>query len=209
MSNVVGMNDYFGLANGETFCWLCQKPVSKRAIFCHACGTIQPLRDVDHFARLGVDRQLDIEPEILERQYHTISATLSPERFLIRGMGERGHALKQREALNDAYETLKDSLRRGRYWLQLHEKEFKESVGISPLVVELRQELTAADDPAHCDRIAQKAGQALEHDVMMFMQSLRGGDWQQANQTLDQINGVEAVLEEARSRRSGMTPARI
>jgi len=126
MTNVVGMNEFVGLAGGETYCWLCQKPMSTRALFCHACGAIQPVRAIDHFARLGLECRLDVDAEILERQYATLSAMLSPERFLIRGLGERGHAAKQLEALNEAYETLRVPLRRGRYWLQLNEKESSE-----------------------------------------------------------------------------------
>ncbi|MFA5040549.1 MAG: hypothetical protein WC464_02820 [Bdellovibrionales bacterium] len=208
MSNVVGMNEFVGMANGDLYCWLCQKPVSTRALFCHSCGTIQPVRDIDHFARLGLDRRLDVDMEQLERQYATFGKTLSPERFLIRGMGERGHAAKQLEALKEAYETLREPLRRGRYWLQLNEKEFKEEVAANPLVNELRRELTDAVEPSHCDRVAQKAGQALEQGVMLLMQALRGGDWQRANQTLIQIDGVEAILNDVRARREGLTSER-
>jgi molecular chaperone HscB len=206
MSNVVGMNEFVGMANGDSYCWLCQKPVSTRALFCHLCGTIQPVRDIDHFARLGLERRLDVDAEMLERQYTTLSRTLAPERFLIRGMGERGHAAKQLEALNEAYETLREPLRRGRYWLQLNEQEFKKEAAVNPMVCELRRELTDAASPSHCDRVAQKAGQALEQGVVTLMQALRGGDWQQANQTLIQIDGVETILDEVRSRREELMP---
>jgi len=50
--NVVGLNEFAGLANGDLHCWLCQKPVSARALFCHHCGTIQQVRNLDHFARV-------------------------------------------------------------------------------------------------------------------------------------------------------------
>jgi molecular chaperone HscB len=208
MSNVVGMNEYVGLASGNSYCWLCQKPVSIRALFCPICGTIQPVRDIDHFARLGVECRLDVDMELLERQYTTLSCMLAPERFLIRGIGERGHASRQLEALKEAYETLREPLRRGRYWLQLNEKEQEEDVNANPLVSELRQELTDAAEPSHCDRIAQRAGQALEQGVMLLMQALRGGNWREANKTLSQIDGVETILNEVRERRSGMTHSR-
>lgn len=206
MFNVVGMNEFVGMANGDSHCWLCQKPVSTRALFCHHCGTIQPVRDIDHFARLGLERRIDINLETLERQYAALSRTLDPQRFLIRGIGERGHAAKQLEALNQSYEILRDPLSRGRYWLQMNEKNFNASVDANPLVLELRRELTAAAEPCHCDRIAQRAGQALEQGIMTLMQSLRGEDWQQANQTLVELDGVESILNEVRGRRSELTP---
>ncbi|MGB9152851.1 MAG: molecular chaperone DnaJ [Alphaproteobacteria bacterium] len=207
MFNVVGMNEFVGMANGTSHCWLCQKPASTRALFCHHCGTIQPVRDIDHFARLGLERRIDVNLELMERQFAALSRTLDPQRFLIRGIGERGHAAKQLEALNEAYETLRDPLDRGRYWLRLNEKEFNESVGANPLVLELRRELTEAEEPCHCDRVAQRAGQALELGVMSLMQSLRGENWQQANQTLIELDGVESILDEVRGRRSELMPS--
>jgi molecular chaperone HscB len=208
MSNVVGMNEFVGMANGDTYCWLCQKPVSTRALFCHSCGTIQPARDMDHFARLGLERRLDVDTDILERQYATLSQTLSPERFLIRGIGERGHAAKQLEVLKEAYETLREPLRRGRYWLRLNGKEFKEEVDPDTLVKDLCRELTEATDPSHCDRVAQKAGQALEQRVMSLMQNLRASEWQRANLTLIQIDGIESILNEVRARRERLVLVR-
>ncbi len=205
MSNVIGINEFLGSAGKEAYCWLCQKPVSARAMFCHGCGSIQPVRDVDHFTRLGLEMSLDVDMEKLEKQYASLCAQLSPERFLIRGVGERGHAAKQMEVLKAAYQTLREPLRRGRYWLQLNAKEVFEDADGNPLVIELRQELTNAADPCHCDRVAQKAGQALEHGVMLLMQALRGEDWCQASRTLSQIDGVETILNDARVRRAGMT----
>jgi molecular chaperone HscB len=200
------MNEFVGMANGDSHCWLCQKPVSTRALFCHECGTIQPVREIDHFARLGLERRVDIDVDLLERQYAAFGRTLDPARFVIRGIGERGHAAKQLEALVEAYDTLRDPLRRSRYWLQLNEKTFKDAVNANPLVLELRLELTNAVDPGHCDRVAQKAGMALENGVMTLLQALRGEQWEQANLMLVEIDGVESILEDVRARRNNMAP---
>jgi len=206
MSNVIGMNEFAGTANSGLHCWLCQKAVSARALFCHNCGTIQPLRDIDHFARLGLERRIDINNELLEHQYSALSRTLDPQRFMIRGIGERGHAAKQLEALNEAYEVLREPLRRGRYWLALHEREFKKAVEVNPLVKELRRDLDKAAEASQCDRIAQKAGQALENGIMGLMQALRGEKWQEANAVLVELDGLESILGDVRTRRTKLTP---
>jgi molecular chaperone HscB len=206
MSNVVGLNEFVGMANGNLHCWLCQKPVSTRALFCHHCGTIQPVRDIDHFARLGLERRIDIDNDQLEHQYAALSRTLDPQRFMIRGMGERGHAAKQLEALNESYEILREPLRRGRYWLSLNEKEFKKATDAHPFVRELRGELETAAEASQCDRIAQKAGQALQDGIMGLMQALRGQKWQEANAALIELDGLEAILGDVRTRRVKLTP---
>lgn len=205
MTNIVEFGDFAtngSLAHGELFCWLCQKGVSSRALFCHHCGTIQPVRDIDHFARLGLDRRVDIDTEHLDRQFEALRRTLEPSRFMIRGMGERGHAAKQLESLIEAYETLRDPLRRGRYWLTLHQNEFQQSVTANPFVQELRQELSDAAHPAHFDRIANRAGQAMEEGIIGLLQALRGQQWQEANATLVQLDGLESVLSDVQSRRN-------
>jgi molecular chaperone HscB len=205
MFNVVGIGEFAGMANGDLHCWLCQKPVSSRALFCHHCGTIQPVRDIDHFARLGLERRLDLDVEYLEHQFAALSRTLDPQRFLIRGVGERGHACKQLEALNEAYDALREPLRRGRYWLALHEKEFRRATEAHPFVKELRDELEHAAEPCQCDRVAQRAGQALEQGIMGLMQALRGENWQQANATLIELDGLEIILGDVRVKRAEMT----
>jgi molecular chaperone HscB len=203
--NVIGFNEFAANANSEQCCWLCQKPVSSRALFCHHCGTIQPVRNIDHFARLGLERRIDIDLEQLDHQYAALSRTLDPQRFMIRGIGERGHAAKQLEALNDAYEALREPLRRGRYWLSLHEKEFQTATEAHPFVRELRQELDTAAEPSQCDRVAQRAGQAMEQGIMGLMQALRGEQWQQASATLIELDGLEAILGDVRARRTQLT----
>lgn len=205
-SNVVGMNEFVGMANGNLHCWLCQKAVSTRALFCHHCGTIQPVRDIDHFARLGLERRIDIDMDLLDHQHAALSRTLDPQRFMIRGMGERSHAAKQLEALNEAYEVLREPLRRGRYWLSLNEKEFNQASDSHPFVMELRSELDTAAEPSQCDRVAQKAGHALQEGIMGLMQALRGQKWQEANAVLIELDGLEAILGDVRTRRTKLMP---
>ncbi len=209
MAEIIEFNEFSTTLNGssdELHCWLCQKTVSSRALFCHHCGTIQPVRALDHFARLGIERRIDIDIELLDRQYQALRRTLDPGRFTIRGVGERGHAAKQMEALDEAFDTLRDALRRGRYWLFLHQQEFDEAKSVHPVVADLRHELEVAAAPAHCDRVAQKAGHAMEQGILGLMQALRTKDWQQANATLVKLDGLESILNNVRTRRASLMP---
>lgn len=208
MDNVIEFNEFTlasGCQTGETCCWLCQKGTSLRALFCQHCGTIQPVRPLDHFARLGLERRIDVDPTLLERQYTNLIKTLSPERFAIRGLGERGHAAKQLEAIEEAYQTLREPLRRGRYWLALHEKEIQDAESVNPMVAELRSDLDGASLASQCDRVAQKAGNAMEQGIVGLMQALRTQNWQLANAILLEVDGLEAILGDVRSRRSSLT----
>jgi len=202
MSNIIEFITASGLASASVHCWLCQKPASVRALFCHHCGSIQPVRKLDHFTRLGLEKRIDIDLSVLERQYQAFRRTLDPQRFSLRGMGERGHAAKQLEALEEAYETLRDPVRRGRYWLQLHEQEVRQNEAAYLKTGRLRHELETATETAQCDRIAQLAGQAMENGIVNLMQSLRAQDWKQANELLSELDGLEEILKDIRKRRA-------
>jgi molecular chaperone HscB len=209
MTNIVDFGEFAPNCTGlhaDLHCWLCQKNVSIRALFCHHCGTIQPVRDIDHFARLGLERRIDIDADHLERQYEALCRTLDPSRFMIRGMGERGHAAKQLEALTEAYDVLREPLRRGRYWLNLHQTEQEQAVADHPMVRELQREIEITVDPQQFDRIAARACQAMEDGIIGLMQALRGQNWQQASTTLLQLDGLEGVLNYIRNRRTAMHP---
>lgn len=206
MDNVIEFNEFAAPAchaGDEACCWICQKGNPKRALFCQYCGTIQPVRPIDHFARLGLERRIDIDFEVLERQYGALTRALSPERFAIRGLGERNHAAKQLEAVEEAYQTLRDPLRRGRYWLALHGKEATSpTISENPLVMELRQDLDSAGVPSQCDRVAQRAGQAMEQGIVGLMQALRSQNWPLANAMLAEVEGLGTILNDVRSCRA-------
>jgi len=205
MDNIIEFNDFSSpddCSSAETCCWLCQKGNSLRAFFCQHCGTIQPVRSIDHFARLGLERRIDIDLQLLDRQYTNLQRSFSPERFAIRGLGERGHAAGQLKVLEQAYLALREPLRRARYWLELHGQETKETKTENPMVSDLRLELESAAVAIECDRVAQKAGQALEQGIVGLMQALRNKNWSLGNALLMEVSGLEALLVNVHNRRT-------
>ncbi|MCL2469305.1 MAG: molecular chaperone DnaJ [Alphaproteobacteria bacterium] len=206
MDNVIAFNAFASAAGNpkEVSCWLCQRGTSIRALFCQHCGSIQPARALDHFTRLGLERRIDLDQAQLERQYQGLKKALDPQRFAIRGLGERRHAARQLEALEEAYRTLSEPLRRGRYWLELHEKEIDESEVMNPMVAELHAELERAVDAQLCDRIAQRAGQAMEQGIVGLMQALRAQNWSLANSILLEVDGLENLLDDVRRQRGSI-----
>ncbi len=202
MSNVIEFTNSPEDQHGAASCWLCQRGLSMRSLFCHSCGTVQPVRDIDHFTRLGLERRIDVDNDILERQYKAMKKTLDPDRFSVRGMGERGHAAKQLEVIELAYEILRDPVSRGRYWIALHQKEMQGVAGHNPLIDELRVALEGASEAAQCDRVAQKACLSMQDGIKRLMQALRTQDWPSANSMLVELDGLESILSVVRERRT-------
>ena len=104
---------------GLVSCWSCKGPVAAQALFCQTCGAIQPPGQLDHFRRLGLEPDFDVDVDIVEKRYLGFQRAIHPDRFATKPAKERALAERQAVALNEAYEVLKDPLRRAAYLLSL------------------------------------------------------------------------------------------
>jgi molecular chaperone HscB len=70
--------------------------------------------------------RLNIDLDVLEREFHRLSRKLHPDRFALAQENEKQWSLADTALLNDGYRTLKDPLRRTEYLLKLHGTEIVE-----------------------------------------------------------------------------------
>jgi molecular chaperone HscB len=104
----------------EAACWSCGAVLSGAALFCPACGKIQPpSADLDYFAVFGLPRKLNIDLSPLERNFYRLSRKLHPDVYAQGTAQEQQWSLDQTSLVNDAYRTLKDPIRRTEYLLKL------------------------------------------------------------------------------------------
>jgi molecular chaperone HscB len=73
----------------------------------------------DYYALIGVPRGLNLSLDALQQRYYELSRKLHPDRFMQKPEAERQRALDMSSALNDAYRTLKDPIKRAQYLLAL------------------------------------------------------------------------------------------
>ncbi len=74
----------------------------------------------DHFELLGLPRGYSLDTKDLEKRYQALARETHPDRFTQSADAERRQALLRSTALNEAYRTLRDPLRRAAYLLGLH-----------------------------------------------------------------------------------------
>ena len=100
----------------ESSCWQCSAPVSD-SLFCRSCKSLQqPSRD--YYRVLGLPlRNLNLDPDDLQRRFYDLSRLLHPDRFIRKPELERQYSLDATSVLNDAYRTLKDPVKRAQYVL--------------------------------------------------------------------------------------------
>ncbi len=73
----------------------------------------------DYYAVLGIPRGLNLSVDDLQAHFYALSRELHPDRFMLKPEAERQRALDMSSALNDAYRTLKDPIKRAQYLLGL------------------------------------------------------------------------------------------
>lgn len=100
-------------------CWSCSAARDESALFCPQCGRIQPPRGENYYAVFGLAPRLELDPAMLEREFHQLSRRLHPDRFQRAGADERRWSLAGSALVNDAYRTLRDPIRRTEYLLRL------------------------------------------------------------------------------------------
>lgn len=102
------------------FCRTCGGGAPVDVHFCPRCSKLLTLgRHGDYFSFLGVPRKLNLDIDDLEQRFRTLSRQFHPDYFYNAGPTERRASLERSSYLNDAYRTLRDSVRRAEYLLQL------------------------------------------------------------------------------------------
>jgi len=112
------------LGDATANCWSCG---TMRAVhFCSACGKVQPPVPVDYFTFFGLPRRLNLDTDLLEREFYQLSRNLHPDLYAQAEKQEQEWSLQQSSLLNDAYRTLKDPIKRTEYLLRLEGIELDE-----------------------------------------------------------------------------------
>ncbi|HEX6121089.1 MAG TPA: Fe-S protein assembly co-chaperone HscB [Dongiaceae bacterium] len=193
---------------GLTPCWSCKGPVAAQVLFCHTCGAIQPPGQLDRFRRLGLEPGFDLDLDLIEKRYFGFQRAIHPDRFASKPARERAFAEAQAVALNEAYETLKDPLRRAAYLLSL--KGIDASVSKDETVrdpellmeaMEAREALMEANSIAKLEKLQAKAGADAIAILSDLSKAFAGDDLGEANRLTTRLKYLRKYLDETRARR--------
>jgi len=118
-----------------------------------------------YFELFGLPETYVVDTAVMADRYRSMQAALHPDRFASAGEQERRLSVQGASWINEAYETLKDPLRRARYLLQLKGVDFdadKDTASDPEFLmqqIELREELeqidTEADPMSALDRVSK------------------------------------------------------
>lgn len=198
-----------GAGEAIATCWSCRGPVAGDSLFCATCNAVQPPADVDHFARLGLPPTFDTSVEALDRNYFDAQRRLHPDRFATRTPRERTFSQLQAVSLNEAYETMKDPIRRAQYLIArsgaelvpegcslVNEQELLQEV------LERREGLAEADTIGAIDALAMEATADFRRCVDKLSAAFAAADLVAAARLTTRLRYLSKYIEECRSRRA-------
>jgi len=189
-------------------CWSCRGPVGRAVPACPVCGAVQPPGAADHFTRLGLPRAYDLAPATLDRAYFGLQRTLHPDRYARRAPRERLIAESQSVAVNEAYETLRDPLRRAVYLLALlgdpipEDGRTVDDPALLAEAMEMREALSEAEGADAVARLADAAAGDLERCRAALAEAFASGDVAGAKRQTLRCRYLARLADEIRRRRA-------
>ena len=204
-----------GLAASKLLpCWSCKGPVDNRALFCSVCGAVQGPGTGDHFSRLGLPISYDIQPDHLDHQYFGFQRRMHPDRFAAKSAKEKALSQAQATALNDAYETLSDPVKRAVYLLRHsgHTVDFDGAQTVSDPVLlmeqmELRESLAEAESVLDVASLLHKVEGLADQCRTALSQAFLDNDYHKAAELAVRLKYLTKLVEDAKGRKSRLARA--
>lgn len=190
-------------------CWSCRGPVATLDLFCPTCEAVQPPGQRDSFARLGVGVSFEVDVEALDQRYFELQRLLHPDRFATKSAKERALSQQQATSLNEAYETLKDPLKRADHMIHLLGIEVLRE-GCNQLndpvilmeAMELREQLAGAESAETVEKIAATTADDIEDCEAGLALAFRGRDLDGACSLTTRLKYLRKLVDEVRAARA-------
>lgn len=140
-------------------CATCES-LAQAPVACAECHSLlEHVSGADYFELFGLDRRFDLAPDDIQRKYLAVARNIHPDAFVSADQATQQVVLRLSSAVNKAYETLRDPVRRAEYLLELSGgKSAAEDKRVPPeLLAEvmlLREEIEEARAGGDTDTIA-------------------------------------------------------
>ena len=151
----------------------------------------------------------DVDVSGLDKVYFDLQRSLHPDRFATKTSKEKAFSQSQATALNDAYETLKDPLKRSDYLVHIKGVSVMaegcnlvNDPSILMEAMEVREKLALAETEADIAAIAREAKSEIEDVVTGISLAFKGDDIEGACQLTTRLKYLTKLLGEVRQRRA-------
>lgn len=174
---------------------------------------MQAALDKNYFEIFGLPETFDIDTAAMKDRYHDLQQQLHPDRYASATDQEKRLSVQMTALVNEAFQTLKNPLRRGRYLLQLRGIDTNEEIdtAMDPAFLMEQMELREALDTA-CDSdrplpeltsLGRKVVQAIEVRINHLRDRLSREDAkssEEARNTVRELQFLEKLAQEIEQR---------
>jgi molecular chaperone HscB len=145
----------------------------------------------NHFELFNLPARFDIDLAALDSAYRDVQGRVHPDRFVNATDTEKRVAMQWATRANEAYQTLKNPLKRARYLCELHGIDLQtESNTAMPMDFLMQQmewrdalgEARAAKDGAALDQLDAQLKRERTTRLVQIARELDGGNYEQAAQ---------------------------
>ncbi|TNJ26709.1 Jac1 [Giardia muris] len=200
-------------------CWRCRAPA--KALFCEQCQAPLPVpSNLDHFRLLGVPTEYSLDQKELGRRFRQLQARVHPDALPRFNVGRAGSTTSSDEEyalslastlsarLNNAYDTLRDDMRRAEYVASLQNisaAAASPALLIDQLVMRDQIEKSAKDrDVSTLERMQEALKERFQVASQAFGEALVSKDPTTMGHLLCEMRFVTSTLTDLKRRISGI-----
>jgi molecular chaperone HscB len=158
-----------------------------------------------HFDLFHLPAQFSIDADVLNDAYRTVQAQVHPDRFAAAGDAQKRVAMQWATRTNEAYQTLRDPLKRARYLLSLRGVDVgaENNTAMEPAFLmqqmEWRESIEDAAAAKNVDALDALLGELRNEERLRFERLgtlLDSGADQAAGEAVRQLMFIERVAHE-------------
>jgi molecular chaperone HscB len=159
----------------------------------------------DYFSLFGVPRRQELDVARLESLYRDIQAKVHPDKHAHLSDSDKRMAMQWATHVNEAYQTLKDPLKRALYLLRLagHDVGLESNTAMPTeflmAQMELREAVAEAKDAGDAttlDALHRRLRKEIGGEYALLQQTLDGGAFERAGALVRQLMFQEKLFHE-------------
>jgi len=160
----------------------------------------------NYFELLGLPVAFVIDPTLLDQNYRNLQSEVHPDRFAAAPAADRLRSIQVATQVNEAYQTLKSPIARGRYLLQLNGVDTQEETNTAMPAAFLMQQMewreaiedaSAARDISALDQLLKELRQAAKTLEAELQNSLdQQHDFAKAAEAVRKLRFLDKVRDE-------------
>lgn len=158
---------------------------------------------MNHFELFHLPSHFELDMKQLDRAFHEVQSQVHPDKFVRASQAEQRVAMQWATRANEAYQTLKDPLKRASYLCELNgislQAESNTAMPAAFLMqqMEWREELEESkQDTASLNRIENEVKKAHEQQLQLIARQLQKSDFHEAAQSVRQLLFLEKFSDD-------------